>query len=209
MRCIKADIKVELRKFCFDFGTEMCRLQSPVRSAVEYPNKNKVLSNNKKLVLFAICDLFLMALSALLKIQKLNSLLRTSKIPVRPRFFFIFRLWNNGLFWHFNFLGFDAILKDYTVFHSCTDKYQVPEIVSSAWQLYRNHSDLLSPGHVWLLVQLVRWLRQKRQFDPDSSDFQCRQSLSSHPSGSFPNLHTYSSLWPKPLHILIVLILLV
>ena len=90
MRCIKADIKVELRKFCFDFGTELCRLQSPVRSAVEYPNKNKVLSKNKKLVLFAICDLFLMALSALPKIQKLNSLLRTSKIPVRPRFFSFF-----------------------------------------------------------------------------------------------------------------------
>merc|ERR1711860_264734 len=48
-----------------------------------YPNKNKVLSNNKKLVLFAICDLSLMALSALPKIQKLNSLLRTSKIPIR------------------------------------------------------------------------------------------------------------------------------
>ena len=32
-------------------------MQSPVRSAVEYPNKNKVLSNNKKLVLFAICIL--------------------------------------------------------------------------------------------------------------------------------------------------------
>ena len=89
MRWIKADI-TELRKFCFDFCTERFRVQCD--QLLSGPIKTKFSAIIKKKTRFIRnLQYFLMALSVLPKVQKLNSLLRTSsKIPVRHFSDFLF-----------------------------------------------------------------------------------------------------------------------